>query len=141
MSDPRRALARAGATLFFVGMVTGLWSGLALTGKVAVDIPHLALAAHLTALLGGLWMIAGAWTLEFLHYDERGKKRLALLTAVPAWGNWILTLIASFLGVRGLDYSPPLANRILAFLLQLVVVLTALVATGLWAYGFKHKSR
>jgi hypothetical protein len=44
----------AGALLFFIGMLTGLWAGVALTGKVKVGIPHLALAAHLNALLGGL---------------------------------------------------------------------------------------
>ena len=137
--DLRGALARAGATLFMVGMLTGLWSAAALTGKVVVDIPRLALAAHLAALLGGLWMIAVAWTFEFLRYQERGQRGLALLTAVAAWGNWLLTLGASMLGVRGLDYSGPLANQILAFLLQVVVVLPGLAGSAMWAYGFTRR--
>jgi hypothetical protein len=140
MQGIRRGLAQAGATLFFIGMLTGLWSGAALTGKVVLDIPRLALAAHLTALLGGLWQIAVAWTFDFLHYDERGLRRLAILTIVPAWGNWLLTMVASVLGVRGLDYSPPVANQVLAGLLHVVVVLTGLAGTGLWAYGFRKRS-
>ena len=140
MVDIRRGLARAGATLFFVGMVTGLWSAVALTGKVVVPIPRLALAAHLAALLGGLWMIAVAWTFDFLSYDERGLKRLAFFTALPAWGNWLLTTIASFLGVRGLDYAAPLSNQVVAALLQIVVVVPGLIGAGLWAYGFKKRS-
>ena len=139
MQEIRRGLARSGATLFFIGMLTGLWSAAALTGKVQVDIPRLALAAHLAALMGGLWQIAVAWTFDFLYYDERGLRRLALLTLIPAWGNWLITLIASFLGVRGLDYSPPLSNQVVAALLQIVVVLTGLAATGLWAYGFRKR--
>ena len=140
MKDLRRRLAGGGALLFFVGLVTGLWSAAALTGKVAVDIPSLALGAHLAALMGGLWMIAVAWTFEFLRYDERGLGRLALFTAIPAWGNWLITTIASIVGQRGLDYSPPLANQIVAAALQVVVVLTGLVGGGLWAYGFFRRT-
>ena len=52
--DLRRALSRAGAWLFAVGLLTGLWAGVVLTGKVQVAHPRLALGAHLTAMLGGL---------------------------------------------------------------------------------------
>jgi hydroxylaminobenzene mutase len=89
--------------LFFIGMITGLWSAAAVTGQVAVDIPRLALAAHLNALIGGLWCIAVAWTFDYLCYGETWMRRLAILTAGPAWANWFLTVIASVLGVRGLE--------------------------------------
>ena len=49
----RRRASASGAILFALGMLTGLWSAAALTGKVKVGIPHLALAAHLNGLLGG----------------------------------------------------------------------------------------
>src|SRR5882724_9310582 len=96
----QKRLAMAGALLFFVGMVTGLWAAAALTGKVKVGEPHLALAAHLNGLLGGLWLIAVAWSFQFLRYGERGLRRLACGVALPAWANLIVTLIASFLGVK-----------------------------------------
>lgn len=134
-----KCLAGAGALLFFIGMLTGLWSGAALTGKVVVAIPHLALAAHLNALLGGLWLIAVAWTFQFLHYGEKGLRRLAIAVAVPAWANWLVTLVASFLGVNGLAYNDNKANNVIAFLLQALVVLPTLVSAGFWAWGFRAR--
>jgi len=135
----RHRLAQAGAWLFFIGLVTGLWSAAALTGKVTVAIPRLALAAHLNGLLGGLWLIAVAWSLDFLRYRERGRRRLALLVSTATWGNWLITLIASVLGVRGLEYTGALANDVVAALLQLFVVLPALIGAGAWAWGFGQR--
>lgn len=134
-----KKLAAAGALLFFIGMVTGLWSAAALTGKVSVGMPRLALAAHLNGLLGGLWLLAVAWSLQFLHYGEKGLRRLALGVAVPAYANWLVTLIASFLGVNGLDYTADLSNNVIAFLLQSLVVLPTLIVSGFWAWGFKGR--
>lgn len=132
----RQRLAQAGAWLFLVGLVTGLWAAAVLTGAVTVPIPRLALAAHLNGLLGGLWLIAVAWTLDFLRYGERGRRRLAVLVLVATWGNWLITSIASVLGVRGLEYTGVLANDVIAALLQLFVVLPALAGAGVWAFGF-----
>lgn len=98
----RRCLAQAGAWLFAIGMVTGLWAAVVLTEQVKVPIPRLALAAHLNAILGGLWLIVVASTLDLLRYGDRGRRRLAWLVMIPAWGNWLVTLVASALGVPGL---------------------------------------
>jgi hydroxylaminobenzene mutase len=118
-------------------MLTGLWTAAALTGKVKVGIPHLALAAHLNAVIGGLWLIAFASTLPHLSLSERGKHRLALLVLVAAYGNWLVTLLASVLGARGLEFTGDHANDTIAALLQIVVVLPTLVACGGWAWGFR----
>ena len=134
--DPvRRRLAWAGAWLFAVGMVTGLWAAAVLTEKVAVAIPRLALAAHLNALLGGLWLIAVASTLDLLRYGPVGRLRLSWLVMVPAWGNWLITLVASVLGVTGLEYTRDTANNAIAALLHSLVVLPSLVGAGAWAWG------
>lgn len=139
MPDPSGALptrlARSGAWLFAAGMATGVWTALVLTGTVAVRIPRLALAAHLNAILGALWLIAVAWTLDRLRYGETGRRRLALAVALSAWANWLITLIASGLGVRGLEYTGDLANDVVAALLQVLVVLPALIAAAAWAWG------
>jgi hydroxylaminobenzene mutase len=131
----RRRLAWAGAWLFAVGMVTGLWAAAVLTEKVTVAIPRLALAAHLNALLGGLWLIAVASTLDMLRYGATGRVRLAWVVTVPAWGNWLITLIASVLGVTGLEYTRDTANNAIAALLHSLVVLPSLVGAGAWAWG------
>jgi hydroxylaminobenzene mutase len=131
----RRRLAWAGAWLFAVGMVTGLWAAAVLTEKVEVAIPRLALAAHLNALLGGLWLIAVASTLDMLRFGITGRVRLAWLVTVPAWGNWLITLIASVLGVTGLEYTRDTANNAIAALLHSLVVLPSLVGAAAWAWG------
>jgi hypothetical protein len=140
----RRRLAFAGALLFSIGMVTGFWLAAAVTKKLgigdAVLTPQLARAAHLNALFGGLWLIAAAWSFQFLHYGPRGLKRLALIIALPAWANWLVTLVASILGVNGLEYKGPLANDVIAFLLQTLVVLPTLVACAFWVWGFRGKN-
>jgi hydroxylaminobenzene mutase len=138
--DPlRRRTAASGAVLFAIGMLTGLWSGIALAGKVKVGIPHLALAAHLNGLLGGLWLIALAFTLPMLSYGEKGKRRLVLAISVPAYANWFVTLVASFLGVTGLDFTGDHANDGIAVMLHVFVVLPSLVGTGAWAWGFRRR--
>ncbi len=97
-------------------MLTGLWAAATLTGTVVVGIPRLALVAHLDALLGGLWLLAVAWSFEFLHYSDRGLRRLAIGVGIPAWSNWLVTLFASFLGVTGLTYTGHHANDVIAIL-------------------------
>ncbi|HEY0404892.1 MAG TPA: hypothetical protein VGC89_04150 [Pyrinomonadaceae bacterium] len=136
----RRRLAAAGATLFAVGMATGIWSAAALTNKVHVGMPRLALVAHLNALLGGLWLVAVAWTFDFLCYDAKGLRRLALVVALAAWSNWLVTLVASFFGVNGLEYTGQRANDVVAFLLQTLVVIPTLIGSGLWAWGFRKRA-
>lgn len=116
-------------------MVTGLWAAAVLTGKVTVPIPRLALAAHLNAILGGVWLIAVAWTLQFVRYGERGQRRLAWLVVTAAWANWLLTLVASVLGVRGLAYTSDPANNVVAALLDVFVVLPSLAGAAAWAWG------
>jgi hydroxylaminobenzene mutase len=138
MEDPlRRRAASAGVILFALGIITGVWSGIALTGKVKVTIPHLALAAHLNGLLGCFWLLGLAFTLPMLSYSDRGKRWLVLATCVPAYANWFVTVAASFLGVTGLDYTGDHANDAIAFLLQALVVLPSLVASIAWAWGFR----
>jgi len=129
-------VAQAGAWLFFVGLVTGLWAGVVLTGTVTVPIPRLALAAHLNGLLGGLWLIALAATLDRMRYGLAGRRRLAAVALLATWANWLITLIASGLGVRGLEYTGDVRNNVIALLLQLFVVLPSLAAAFAWAYGF-----
>jgi hydroxylaminobenzene mutase len=137
VAELRRRLARAGATLFAVGLATGLFSALALTGQVKVGEPHLALAAHVNALLGGLWLLGLGFTLEYLHYRERGLRALAWLTLLPAWGNWLVTLVASFVGRRGIELNHDARNNVIALLLQVIVVLPGLAAAIMWAWGFR----
>lgn len=134
----RRALMARGAALIAVSMVTGLWTAAALTQKFGIGDGRLALAAHLNALIGGLWLIAVAVSLEYLSYGETGRRRLATLITLTVWANWFVTLIASFLKVNGLDYNSDPKNNAIAFLLQILVVLPGLIGSVAWAWGFRQ---
>jgi hypothetical protein len=74
-----------------------------------------------------------------LRYGVRGQQRLAVLVAIPAWANWLITLIASILGVRGLDYTSDPVNNTVAVLLAIFVVLPSLVGAAVWAWGFGER--
>jgi short subunit fatty acids transporter len=52
-----------------------------------------------------------------------------------------VTLIASFFGVNGLEYTGARANDVVAFLLQTLVVIPTLIGAGLWAWGFKSREK
>lgn len=134
--DLQQRLMRAGAWLFTAGLVTGVWAAAVLTETVVVAVPRLALAAHLNGLLGGLWLIAVAVTLDRLRYGLTGRRRLALIVLVATWANWLITLVASALGVRGLAYSGDTRNNAIALLLQVFVVLPSLAGALAWAWGF-----
>lgn len=136
MQHIQRRLTGWGATLFAIGLFTGLWSAAALSGVVILRIPRLALAAHLNALLGGLWCIAVAFTFPMLRYSALQLRRLTLLVVVPAWANWLITLIASFAGENGLQYRGEWKNDAIAFGLQVLVVLPSLVGGIYWVRGF-----
>jgi (hydroxyamino)benzene mutase len=137
--DPlQRRVAASGAILLAIGMVTGLWSGAALSGMVVVAIPRLALAAHLNCLMGCFWLLGFAFTLPMLSYSDRGKQRLATVMLVATYANWLITLIASFLGVRGISFLGELRNDVIAVLLFGFVVGPALVGSIVWAWGFRR---
>ncbi len=125
--------------LLVIAMLTGGYAGLALSGKVVIPIPHLALAAHLNALLGCFWLLAFSYTLPMLSYGEQAKERLAWLQLIPNYANWLVTLIASFLGVRGLAFTGNLANDAIAAALLALVVAPALLGTAAWAWGFRKE--
>jgi (hydroxyamino)benzene mutase len=135
----QRRLAKSAAALFAIGMLTGFWSGAALAEVVKVPIPRLALAAHLNCLMGCFWLLGVAFTLPMLGYSDKGKERLVKLTLVPAYGNWAITLLASFLGVRGINFTGHRANDFIAVLLFAFVVGPAVAQSFAWVYGFIKK--
>ena len=135
-ADLRGFLVRSGALLFGVGLFTGIWAGLTLSGVVHVNLPRLALGAHLNGLMGGLWMLAVSYSFEFLKYSDQQLRRLVFWVVVPSWGNWAITLAASALGVSGLLLNSSVANNGVTVLLQSVVVIPALIAAFYWVRGF-----
>lgn len=139
----QRSLLARGAWLFFLGLLTGIWAGVVLTEGRGLGLhlgkpvhERLALASHLNAVLGCLWIVAVALTLEHTRLSGKGKLWLARLVTLVNYANWSITLVASFLDVRGLEIiAGDAKNNGIAVLLIAGVVLPALVASGLWAWG------
>jgi hydroxylaminobenzene mutase len=143
MTPLQRSLSFRAALLFFIGMLTGVWAGAVLTEGRAIFLhlekPHyerLALASHLNAVLGCFWILGVAWTIEQTRFGEKGKLWLARGTTLVPYANWGVTLVASFLDVRGLEMLPnEPKNNFIAVLLLALVVVPGLVASGAWAWG------
>jgi hydroxylaminobenzene mutase len=135
-----RLLVVSGAWLVLVGLLTGGYIAAAATGSIDAD-PASAVAAHLNAILGGLWMIAVAWTLRFVRYGARGQRRLAWLIVVANWMNWFVTAVKAALHVRGIAAGPPVANDVVFATLSLLVVLPSLVAAVAWVIGLRPSSQ
>jgi (hydroxyamino)benzene mutase len=134
-----RLLVVAAAWLMLVGLLTGGYIAAAMTGSVDAD-PDIAVAAHLNAILGGLWMIAVAWTLQFVRYGAAGQRRLAWLLVVANWTNWLVTAVKAALRVHGIAAGPPAANDVVFATLTVLVVLPSLAAAVAWIAGLRRSS-
>jgi hydroxylaminobenzene mutase len=127
----QRRLYAIAACLFSVGLATGVFSAAVLTGKISSGMPRMALAAHLNALLGALWIAVVAVSLPFVALSGRRLRQTCALVVVANWANGLLKLVGALLGVSGLAYTGQRANDGLAFALQAVA----------WTYGLLRKER
>lgn len=139
-SSPARDLTRNAAILMAIGLLTGGFVSAAMTGKVDAD-PGAALASHLNALLGCFWMVGVAYSMPMLRYGDAGLKRLVWITTVPNFANWAVTVLKSFLKVKGIDFASEGKNDFVFGLLTLFVVIPSFVAAGAWIYGFFGERR
>jgi hydroxylaminobenzene mutase len=130
-------MAHAAAWLMLLGLLTGGYVSSAMTGKVPAD-PHMALAAHLNALMGTFFLLGVAWTLPMLRYGQSGQQRLAWLVIVSNFANWGVTCVKAWLRVSGVDLIGQPANDAIFLTLTATVVLPALAAAGAWVYGFRR---
>lgn len=91
--DPRRRLLRHGIVLFLLGIVTGL-------ALPAMLNTRMGLAAHLEALMNGMFlMIVGlAWT--ELRLSARAARLVPPVLLYGTYGNWVLTLAGAVLGTK-----------------------------------------
>jgi len=138
VTDVQRLLARASAWLVVIGLLTGALVSFAMTKKIPAD-DHAMLASHLNALLGAFLMLGVAWSLPMVRWSERGQRRIALALIVANYGNWIITLIKSFLHVKGVDAIGEAKNDAVFAALMVFVIIPSLAATIAWAVGLAPK--
>lgn len=142
MPDDTRALQRktaaSGAALLVIAFATGGLLAAAMTKKIDADV-HTVVAAHLNAILGCLWLVALAATLPLVRFGPVGRRRLVLATALPAYANWLVTTVKSFLHVTGVDATGDHANDVVFVALNVLVVVPSFVAAIAWTVGLLRR--
>lgn len=140
-TDLVRVLARAGAGLVLLGLLTGIVAGGALSGRWAFIDGRIMLGAHVAALMGAFFIFAVAWSQPLLQLSERGRSRLAWAVIVSNYANWLVTSVKSTLGVHGVDLTADARNNAVFGVLTLLVVLPALGAAAVWVWSLGARSR
>ena len=140
MTTLQRQTALLGVVLLIIGFATGGLLAMAMTGKVSAD-SHTILAAHLNCLFGCFWLCALAFTLPLLRFGDVGAQRLMILTAVPAYANWLITVVKAFLHVAGVGLNGNGANDAVFGALNVLVVIPSFAAAIVWAYGLLSPKR
>ena len=130
-------MARGGAILVVLALFTGGFAASAMSGKIHAD-GAIALAAHVTALLGAFWIFGAAWLLPMLRYQERTQRILAWTLLVSNYGGWLITAVKAFFYVHGINGDGPAANLVVFGLLNVIVVFPALIASIAIAVGFRR---
>ncbi|HEY8207451.1 MAG TPA: hypothetical protein VIG99_08225 [Myxococcaceae bacterium] len=133
--DLVRVLARAGAGLVLLGLLTGVLAGGALSGRFSFIDGKVVLSAHVAALMGAFFIFALAWTQPMLHLGERGRTRMAWAVIGSNYANWLVTTVKSGLGVHGVDLSADARNNAVFGALTLLVVLPSLGAAAAWVWS------
>ncbi|HET7752296.1 MAG TPA: hypothetical protein VFK85_00180 [Anaeromyxobacteraceae bacterium] len=125
MPDHPRRLVRHGMTLFLVGLLTGL-------AVQSMTNPRAGLAAHLEAVLNGIFLIVVGLAWRELALGARAARVTYGLLVFGTWANWATTTASAILGSSkgtpiagaGFEASPLAENAVLA---MLVLVSAAMI--------------
>jgi len=134
-----RTLARAGAGLVLLGLLTGTVAGGALSGRFASIDGKILLGAHVAALMGAFFIFALAWTQPMLHLGDKGRTRLAWAVIVANYSNWLVSTVKSTMGVHGVDLTADARNNAVFGALTLLVVLPALGGAAVWVWSLGER--
>src|SRR5436190_1262197 len=134
--SPKQMLLTFGVGLILIALLTGIWVGFVMTGKMPGPDQHQALATHLEALLNGMLLIILALVMDSTKLTAGQKNLTVWLLIYEAYMNWFATLISAFWHVTGLDLNPSLSwqNNTIAAALY-TVVLTGIVGVALLLWG------
>ncbi len=138
MTEPEteRALSRAGVLLVFLALVTGL-------AIPAFANPRQALAAHVSAILGGLLLVGMASLWSRLTLSAAQQTVTMKLAIAGAYANLLGSILAAVWGTNRLT---PLAGaghgaapwkEIIAQVIQVSQGVALLVALGMIVYGLR----
>jgi hypothetical protein len=129
MQGMRRAQLRIlfhGLIVLLIGLMSGLPYGRAIThgwGDEAVRGWRL---AHVSLVVGGIWLMVVAAVSPLLLLNRRMLTILVYSVVTSAYGFTLALVAAAFGGVRGLETSGPAVNLV-AFLGNVIASLASLV--------------
>jgi hypothetical protein len=135
INDPRRrALMRHGFLFLFLGLLLGL-------AIAALPHPSRWLAAHLTAFLTGLVLVAIGLAWNELHLT-RGQRKLAYATGLAsAYGGLVGNVFGAITDLPGPASNPgvvpPMPQAGVFYAILAVVVPCLLISFGLVLYGMR----
>jgi hypothetical protein len=137
-TESQIVMARGGALLVVLALLTGVYAASAMSSQLPVDADT-ALAAHVTALLGAFWIFGAAWTFPLLRYSQVGQLRIAWALLLSNYGGWLITAIKAAFHVHGINSDGPVANQVVFGALNIVVVIPALIASVAIVVGFRKR--
>jgi len=134
IESQRRRLLRHGFIFLFVGV----WLGI---GTAALPHPRAWRAAHLTAFLTCLILVAIGLVWRELHLTER-QRRIGLLTGfTSAYLGMATNIFSAIVDLPGPasqpGAAPPMPQAAIFLVLLAVIVPTTLIAFGLVMYGMR----
>src|SRR5882724_3442792 len=140
--SPKQRLLCFGVGLILISLLTGVWVGLIMTGKLPGTDTHQALATHLEGLLNGMLLIILALALDSAKLTAGQKNLTVWLLIYEAYMNWLATGISAFWHVNGLDLNPSLSwqNNTIAVALY-TVVLTGIVGVAILLWGLVQQGK
>ena len=133
----QRRLMFHGALVVLLGMLAGIPLAMVMLGYISGNPDDWKLA-HMEGVVNGLLLIAVAGGAKVLILSERQFKFLSVNLTLMAHGNVLYGWVRGIWGVKGLDFSPPVANQ-LAALLGGVPIILALIAVSLIIWGAYRK--
>ena len=130
----RRALMRHGFLFLFLALVLGV-------AIIALPHPSRWLAAHLTALLTGLVLVATALAWKELRLTN-GQRTLAYATGlIAAYGGLVGNVFGAITDLPGPasnpGVAPPMPQAVVFFTILAIIVPSLFVSFGLVLYGMR----
>lgn len=101
-----------GLIILLVGLLCGVPYGRAITGGWGDEVVRGWRVAHLSLVVGGLWLLMVAAVSSLLVLDRRGITLLVGSIVTSGYAFTVALVVAASAGVRGLNATGPILNLV-----------------------------
>lgn len=133
-----RNLLSLGFILVFLSFLTGLVIPL-------VKNPHLAVSAHLNAIIGGIILVIIGLISAALNLSATLRKIMVWSWGYAVYMNWLTTLLGGIWGtskltpIAGAGFSGSALQETIVSILLISLVLASFIGCGIVIYGLRGK--